>query len=89
MNPAMPTITIDNQPYDLDALSPEAKAELQILHVTEQEIARLNLQLAIAQTARNANALKQRLPTPLEQAMCRETRSSSAEVVMAASVIFT
>ena len=69
----MPTITIDNQPYDLDSLSAEAKAELQMLQVTEQEIARLNLQLAIAQTARMAyaNVLKQRLPTPLEQAMAQ------------------
>ena len=73
MNPAMPTITIDNQPYDLASLSPEAKAELQMLQATEQEIARLNLQLAIAQTARNAyaQALKQKLPTPLEQAMAQ------------------
>ena len=73
MNPTMPTITIDNQPYDLASLSAEAKAELQMLQATEQEIARLNVQLAIAQTARNAyaSALKQKLPTPLEQTLAQ------------------
>ena len=40
-----------------------------MLKLTEQEIQRLQLQLAIAQTARNAyaQALKQALPTPVEQ----------------------
>ena len=61
----MPTITIDNHPYDLDSLSNDAKAQLQMLQVTDQEIARLNLQLAIAQTARAAysQALKSSLPS--------------------------
>lgn len=65
----MPTIKIDDIEYDLDSLSAEAKSQLQMLQVTEQEIQRLQLQLAIAQTARNAyaNALKSALPTPLEQ----------------------
>ena len=69
----MPTITIDNQPYDLDSLTDQAKSNLQMLQVTEQEVQRLNLQLAIAQTARNAyaSALKAALPTPLEQAMAQ------------------
>lgn len=60
----MPTIKIDNVEYDFDALSDDAKAQLQMLQVTEQEIARLNTQLAIAQTARNAyaRALSELLP---------------------------
>ncbi len=66
----MPSIKIDNIDYDLDTLSAEAKAQLQMLQVTEQEIGRLQARLMIAQTARNAyaNALKAALPTPLEQA---------------------
>jgi hypothetical protein len=61
----LPTIRIDNIEYDLDSLSNEAKAQLQMLQVTDQEIARLNVQLAIAQTARSAysQALQSALPT--------------------------
>lgn len=60
----MPTIKIDNIEYDLDAISDEAKAQLQMLQVTDAEIARLNSLLAIAQTARNAyaRALNELLP---------------------------
>jgi hypothetical protein len=60
----MPTITINNQPYDTDTLSNEAKQQLQMLSITEQEIKRLQAQLAIAQTAQIAyvNALKSALP---------------------------
>jgi hypothetical protein len=52
----MPTITIDNKQYDTDTLSDDAKKQLTSLQVTDQEIQRLNIQLAIAQTARNAYA---------------------------------
>ena len=71
----MPTIKIDNLEYDLDSLTEQAKSQLQMLQATEQELQRLQLQLAIAQTARNAyaNALKAALPTPLEQVMQGET----------------
>ena len=60
----MPTIRIDNTDYDSETLSNEAKAQLQMLQVTDQEIARLNVQLAIAQTARvaYAQALRSALP---------------------------
>jgi len=65
----MPTLKIDDIPYELDSLSENARNNLNMLKLTEQEIQRLQLQLAIAQTARNAyaNTLKQNLPTPLEQ----------------------
>lgn len=71
----MPSINIDNQAYDLDSLSPETKSQLQMLQATEQEIARLQNCLAIAQTARNAyaKALKASLPSPTEMAMQSET----------------
>ena len=60
----MPNIKIDNQDYDLDTLSAEAKGQLISLQATEAEIQRLNIQLAIAQTARvaYANALRESLP---------------------------
>jgi hypothetical protein len=65
----MSTIKIDDIEYNLDSLTDQAKSQLQMLQVTDQELQRLQLQLAIAQTARNAyaNALKAALPTPLEQ----------------------
>lgn len=58
------TITIDGKEYALDSLSEAAKAQMTNLRVVDQEISRLQQQLAIAQTARNAyaNALKNDLP---------------------------
>lgn len=65
----MPTLKIDDREYDTETLSDAAKQNLRMLQLTEQEVTRLQLQLAIAQTARNAyaNAIRQALPTPLEQ----------------------
>ena len=60
----MPNITIDNQNYDVDSLSDEAKAQLSSLQFVDAELARLNAQAAVLQTARMAyaNALKAALP---------------------------
>ena len=71
----MPKITIDNIDYELDSFTNEAKANLQMLQITEAEIQRLQARIAIAQTARQAyvNALKSALPSPLAQAMKSET----------------
>ena len=52
----MPTIKINNQDYDTDTLPEAAKQQLQMLALTDAEIKRLQAQLAIAQTARNAYA---------------------------------
>ena len=52
----MPTIKINDQDYDADSLSAEAKTQLDMLLSTEAEIRRLQTQLAIAQTAKNAYA---------------------------------
>ena len=64
----MAKVTIDNQEYELDSLPAEARQQLSMLQLTEQEINRLNVQLAIAQTARGAyaQALKGLLPTALQ-----------------------
>jgi hypothetical protein len=53
----MPMITIDEKEYDLDRLSEATKAQLTSMRLADAEIQRLNIQLAIAQTARNAYAL--------------------------------
>lgn len=58
------TLTIDGTDYNVADLSENARAQVLNLRVTDQEIQRLNQQLAIAQTARTAyaNALKEELP---------------------------
>jgi|TARA_B110000196_G_C20759112_1_gene481322 hypothetical protein len=60
----MATITIDDKEYDTDNFSKEAVAQLGSLQTADNEIARLNSLLAIAQTARNAyaRALTELLP---------------------------
>ena len=52
----MPTIKINNQDYDTESLPDAAKQQLQMLTLTDSEIKRLQTQLAIAQTAKNAYA---------------------------------
>lgn len=58
------TLTIDGKEYSVAELSDNARAQITNLRVTDQEIARLQQQLAITQTARTAyaNALKAELP---------------------------
>jgi hypothetical protein len=62
---SMPTIKIDDIEYDLDKLSEEAKAQLVSIQFVDQELARLQAQLAALQTARiaYAKALQEALPT--------------------------
>ncbi|MBB5022085.1 DUF6447 family protein [Desulfurispira natronophila] len=50
------TITIDGTTYNLDELSESARDQITNLRVTDQQIAQLQQQLAIAQTARGAYA---------------------------------
>ena len=71
----MPAVKIDNQDYDLDTLSIEAKAQLQSLQFCDAELARLQAQAAVLQTARMAysKALQAALPSVLEQAQASET----------------
>jgi hypothetical protein len=62
----MPVITIDGKQYDTDKMSETAKIQLTHLQATDIEIQRLNIQVAIFQTARVSyiNALKQELEKP-------------------------
>ncbi len=50
----MPTVNINGRQFDLDTLSEEAKAQLGMMQVVDMEIRRLEGQLAIHRTARNA-----------------------------------
>ena len=58
------TLTIEGQDYHVADLSEEARTQIMQVKVTDEEIARLQQRLAIAQTARTAyaNALKAELP---------------------------
>jgi len=47
-------ITIDGKQYELGALPEAVRHQVANLQATDGEIARLQMQLAIAQTARNA-----------------------------------
>jgi len=60
----MPTIKIDNKEYDLDTLSDQCKAQLASIQFVEQELARLQAQAAVLQTAKAAylQGLKSSLP---------------------------
>jgi hypothetical protein len=53
---AKKTWTINDKEYDLDELSDNAKTQIVNLQVVDSEIAKLQQQLAIMQTARNAYA---------------------------------
>jgi hypothetical protein len=71
----MPTIKIDNCDYDLATLSDDARAQLQSLQFCDAELARLQAQTAVLQTARMAysKALQAALPSVLEQAQAGDT----------------
>tara|TARA_B100000579_G_C22594038_1_gene739446 strand:- start:342 stop:527 length:186 start_codon:yes stop_codon:yes gene_type:complete len=59
----MANITIDGKEYDSDAISDEAKQQLASLQFTQNEIQRVNAQLAVYKTAAAtySNALKNEL----------------------------
>ena len=59
----MPKITIDDIEYNSEDLSDNGKAQLASLQFLEVQMARLNSEIAVYQTARNsyAQALKEEL----------------------------
>ncbi len=52
----MAKVTIDGKEYDTDALSEDARNNMQNVQYCEQKLAELKREMAIAQTARNAYA---------------------------------
>lgn len=63
----MPNIKIDDKEYDLDSISTDAKAQIEMLLATDNKIRELQRDLAITQTARNAygKALTSALDMPV------------------------
>ena len=63
----MAIITIDGKDYDTETLSDEVRAQLTSVQFVDQELARLNAQAAVMQTARiaYAKALNDALGTDL------------------------
>jgi multidrug resistance efflux pump len=60
----MPTIKIDNEDYELDQLSGDAKSQLAAMQFCDQELQRLQAQAAALQTARKAYAKAQQETLP-------------------------
>lgn len=68
--PDMTTVTINNKEYELEALADEAKAQVNNIQFVDGEMARLNANLAVLQTAKMAyiNALMPLLPAGTPEA---------------------
>lgn len=60
----MTRIKIDNKEYEIDTLSEECKAQIASIQFVDQELARLQAQAAVLQTAKSAylQGLKASLP---------------------------
>ncbi len=56
VQPSSPTVTIDGMVYTLESLGQQGREQLRNVRVTDQEIQRLQDQLAMIQTARNTYA---------------------------------
>jgi len=63
----MSHVTIDGRDFELDKLSGEAKQQAININLVDQEIRRLQFQLAICQTARNAYAAALQAALPKDQ----------------------
>lgn len=63
----MPKINIDGKEYDTDTLTDAAKQQLGALQIVDNEIRHLQVQLGIANTARNVHVqlLKAALVDPM------------------------
>lgn len=62
----MSIVKIDEKEYELDTFSAEARQQLASLQFVDAEMQRMNAQMAVLQTARNAyaKALQELLPKP-------------------------
>jgi hypothetical protein len=66
----MPKVTIDQQEYEIDDFTQEARTTLEMLLLTDQRLRELQRDLAITQTARAAyaKAVQDKLPAPVSPA---------------------
>lgn len=71
----MSKISFNDVEYDVESLSDEAKAQFEMLVLTENKLRELQQETVMLQTARNAYAheLQRLLPTALQQAQASET----------------
>jgi Family of unknown function (DUF6447) len=67
----MTIIKIDGKDYDIDKLSDAAKKQISALQVVDNEMRRLQIQMSIAQTARNVHV--QMLHATLSDPMAGDT----------------
>ncbi len=63
----MPYITVDGRDFDLDKLGEDARQQAMNINLADQEIHRLQVQLAIFQTARNAYVMALQVALPKDQ----------------------
>jgi hypothetical protein len=63
----MSHVTIDGRDFELDKLSGPARQQALNINLVDQEIRRLQVQLAIGQTARNAYATAVQSALPKDQ----------------------
>ena len=65
----VPKVNVNGTEYNIADLSDEAKVQVQNLRAADAEIRRLNMQMALAKTARNAyiQALQAALPEKVNQ----------------------
>ena len=63
----MAHVTIDGRDFELDKLSGEARQQAMNINLVDQEIRRLQFQLAICQTAGNAYATALQAALPKDQ----------------------
>jgi hypothetical protein len=63
----MAHVTIDGRDFDLDKLSEPARQQAMNINLVDQEIRRLQFQLKICQTARNAYATALQSALPKDQ----------------------
>ena len=54
----MATVTIDGKDYDLDSLSDKAKSSLASLQYVQNELKRLQSQIAVCKTAESSYAMQ-------------------------------
>ena len=67
MSESMGHVTVDGRDFDMEKLSGEARQQAMNIKVVDEEIRRLQVRLAICQTARNAYAVALQAALPKDQ----------------------
>jgi hypothetical protein len=67
MSESMGHVTVDGRNFDLEKLSGEARQQALNINLVDEEIRRLQVKLAICQTARHAYAIALQAALPKDQ----------------------